>query len=1588
MKSEYKAIISGDTSGLISAIKEAQGEINKISDNEILIRFDYDGDQTELNKLIKKLEVEVPGLAIQFKYDFNKEMLEREEAKLKAENFKLDVELDTNKLVDEFEDLFKAYNSGFDTLTDVQKKRMGDLYKTLIDRGDFSKVSRSIREEIEDYYKSFFDDKSFKNLETPILERAKKISDNINTIQREMNKLKLSGAKDWGSSDSFNFNFGDKIEGETDQVKISFKELLDIFNEMKTSLNDIAKAFGKVDDESGVKDLITQLQDVMYYLNQIEKKAGTGIINIDLGTNNAGQDIIDAEWAKQYQNMLKTYNKIFSELDKKLFQPDALFAKMMSQFGGSIDDYKKQFDLVEIQKLNDPKLQVKKLAEFFDYIKRIIKEGSNISGDIDNVLREVSNKYSLPDNYKAIVNRINKKREQAVNPDDVRNMLERSSEASTTANDKTNETIVDLTRIDELLVEIKNILDQISYSLSMLSFTELNSNIKNTEDIFEHFSSTLNEIIEKMKEIQVTSVNNSEEPLNLKTKSLSDLLELYKSLNDQLKRPIFSDNAQDALNAQDAYMKYGSSLEELEENIKEFYSTYERYNDAMNNDTSTLVSNQFGSFNTIPNLQQVETELQRTIVLMKQFEDEGGDLSKVLSTEQFNKIRVAFELYSDGLREVSEENNKIDNINAKTQASINEVSDAIINLTGRSRTVVDVLTDLRLGIQSVESATERLGGNKYPKADGGVRLNVEPEIDNILFADKVTALLKGYPAQIDVEPSEASKHLATMLQIMIGDSHVDVEATPMNTQPSRFINDLDDILRGYWASVDVKPNWNPEEVINEINSSLKSISKNQKLTVDVNQLSPFERLKNKIKEIGFSAVDLKDIIDSIYNSSKYLHLSYGDDLDNFDRVHKLKEVLKEFGYIADLTENTDAFSFSGKIKKLTEEISAEGNAAEKAAQQKNEFDKANQKIGQHAPEVANEVDKVSEAIKEEGAFAENADLTKWLTEIQSTLKSHPLLLSMELDKAGLQNQLKKIAPEIANELNKQYGTTFTGKDVVKMYNNIRKQQQKEEQERIKEESRLKAEQRKKDEQDTKQAHADAKKWRQEELDYQKQRAKYLEKGAKQQEEYNKQVENQRETAKKELETKYNSEENKAVSETNKLYAERLKNQKEISRLQVENVKVKTSDEQRKQNERDILTLQERNLEITKQIEDANAVNTIKENEYVEAINKANVELEDQVRLSKESISKDLSTKRNKLDELTNGKFTQEYIENLRKAVIDFDKALDNIDSDSLSEVESKAKKLQEVFDELYGKKGLSEVKLAAQSQLERLGKMIDDIVAKNTKMGNSFKSRFDVLKNALNTAESRAEVEKLKAQIISLEAELVRAGKTGKNFMDIVRERATSITAQMVGQWLSLYDIIRYIRTAVGTIKELDNELVDLKKTTTMSASELERFYMVSSDIGKQMGVTTADIIKQASAWSRLGYSSNEAATEMAKLSSQFAAISPGMDLQNATDGLVSAMKAFHIEVDDVQREIMDNINVIGNKMATSNDEIVEMLKRSSAAMNAANNSIKDTIALESAAVQITRNAETTGTAFRTISMRIRGKKSMPPYMETYMLCA
>ena len=338
------------------------------------------------------------------------------------------------------------------------------------------------------------------------------------------------------------------------------------------------------------------------------------------------------------------------------------------------------------------------------------------------------------------------------------------------------------------------------------------------------------------------------------------------------------------------------------------------------------------------------------------------------------------------------------------------------------------------------------------------------------------------------------------------------------------------------------------------------------------------------------------------------------------------------------------------------------------------------------------------------------------------------------------------------------------------------------------------------------------------------------------------------------------------------------------------------------------------------------------------------------------------------------KYTSEFISRVNSAQSE----IKNIDVAS-PEGLARLKEIDLIVDEIISDSKLLENKLIKQDS------KIADIISKmkifrdsNTNMSKSQRADLQAL---IDSAEVMAKtgnvtaeaIEHIKIGFSGIKAEVTTTGNTGLKMIDRIVQRAEDMNAKFIAQFFSWQDWIRYLREGFTIIKELDTALVDLKKTTAMNSSQLEEFYFDSNDVAKKMGVTTQAIIEQSSAWSRLGYNTKEASTQMAELSSQFASISPGMDLDTATDGLVSSMKAFDIEVSNVERNIMDNINRIGNTAATSNGEIVDMLTRSSAAMAAANNTIQETIALETAAVEITRNAETTGTAFKTLSMRIRG---------------
>lgn len=341
--------------------------------------------------------------------------------------------------------------------------------------------------------------------------------------------------------------------------------------------------------------------------------------------------------------------------------------------------------------------------------------------------------------------------------------------------------------------------------------------------------------------------------------------------------------------------------------------------------------------------------------------------------------------------------------------------------------------------------------------------------------------------------------------------------------------------------------------------------------------------------------------------------------------------------------------------------------------------------------------------------------------------------------------------------------------------------------------------------------------------------------------------------------------------------------------------------------------------------------------------------------------------------------SDEYIKNVNdvsEALKAYQSALNDVgthelitseDIDSLDKYESKLKQaISAVQNMTAAQKGYDQ--LAGEKELNK----ISQILRENSNMSEKAKAEIRDYYHQIESGNPSASLGVIHGKILDIVNAEEQAGRAGKSLWDIFKtSRLHQMVAQIAGMF-SFYDAINTGKKVFSTINELDYALVDLKKTTSMSGSELNQFYYDSNDVAKQMGVTTKEIIDQASSWSRLGYSSKQASTEMAKLSSQFASISPGMSTEESQSGLVSIMKAWSIDPDQVKSEIMDPINQLGNTMAEDNQDIIDGMERSAAALAAVGTSTKDAFALFSGIQEVLQNAEKSGTSLRSVALRLR----------------
>jgi len=264
------------------------------------------------------------------------------------------------------------------------------------------------------------------------------------------------------------------------------------------------------------------------------------------------------------------------------------------------------------------------------------------------------------------------------------------------------------------------------------------------------------------------------------------------------------------------------------------------------------------------------------------------------------------------------------------------------------------------------------------------------------------------------------------------------------------------------------------------------------------------------------------------------------------------------------------------------------------------------------------------------------------------------------------------------------------------------------------------------------------------------------------------------------------------------------------------------------------------------------------------------------------------------------------------------------------------------------------------------------LIAQNYMPGN-LKKQFEELVEAMQKVSkegghSRTEINKMVGAFQELDIEAAKAGKT---LFGQIGQRLQDMNAKFIAQYFSFMDIVRYTRTMISTITELDTALTEMRKVSDESVKSLKEYQKTTFDTAGALGTTAVQLQQSTADWLRLGESMDEA-SKSAQAATTLFNVSEFDNINEATTALVAMSQAYK---DMDKTEIIDVMNNIGNNYAIATDELATALQASAASLMTQGNDLYEAAALVTAGNQIIQDADKVGTGLRTISLRIAGVK-------------
>lgn len=178
-----------------------------------------------------------------------------------------------------------------------------------------------------------------------------------------------------------------------------------------------------------------------------------------------------------------------------------------------------------------------------------------------------------------------------------------------------------------------------------------------------------------------------------------------------------------------------------------------------------------------------------------------------------------------------------------------------------------------------------------------------------------------------------------------------------------------------------------------------------------------------------------------------------------------------------------------------------------------------------------------------------------------------------------------------------------------------------------------------------------------------------------------------------------------------------------------------------------------------------------------------------------------------------------------------------------------------------------------------------------------------------NTEQSAERLAKLNREISEYKLRAHQGGLEGKKFSQVLKGMFEKFGSWGIVTRIMMlgYSTIRKMFTAT---KEVDTAMVNLRKVSDETEESYTRFLRNATKEAKELGTTITELTEATATFARLGYNLADS-TELGKIATMYSKVAENLSPEEASNSIISTMKAFKIGADEAER-IVDEFNYVG----------------------------------------------------------------------------